>query len=375
MSRIIVSIISEQTIPNYIFIKEKFQIGDELLFICSVKMLEKVEPILATLGYVNCKTSTISLKENEEEKWVDMCNRIYRELDRKAKYLVNLTGGTKYMSMAVLRIFEEYDSSFFYIPFPKNELLQLNDNEPAKLSYKVTINEYLSLYNVLQEGSPYKIAKDENFTNSFFNLFIEQKFSTNEFQIIDLLRAYRDKGIKDIDAVENIESINEKKPQIVGLRSFVEKYSFVDSTLNLLSATDIQYITGGWFEEYVYFKLKNEIHPTDIAIGIKIKRQQNPFLNDLDVVFTIGNKLFVIECKTGISSVKMLNETVYKATALKETLFGLSGNTFIFSLGGTVENFQLTAKNMGITYYDRSYFTDSNKWNEIIDKIKNTAKV
>ncbi len=375
MSRVIVSIISEQTIPNYIFIKEHFKIGDELLFITSHKMENKVVPILATLGYVNCNSSSIILKENEEEKWIDMCNQIYSNLDRGAKYIVNLTGGTKYMSMAVLRVFEEYDSVFYYIPFPKNELLLLKENVPFKLSYRVDIKEYLSLYNVLQDESAYKIVKDEVYTNSFFNLFISKTFTSTEFVIIDLLRAYRDRGIKDIDKVENNESDNERKPQIMGLKNFVTKYYFVEDKINSLSPSDIQYLTGGWFEEYIYFKVKNEIEPTDIAIGIKIKRQQNPFLNDLDVVFTLGNKLFVIECKTGISGVKMLNDTVYKATALKETLFGLSGYTFIFSLGGPVENFELTAKNMGITYYDRSYFTESRKWNEVINKIKNIAKV
>lgn len=375
MGRVIVSIISEQTIPNYIFIKENFQIGDELLFISSQKMENKIESILSTLGYVNCITSSIILKENEEEKWKDMCNRIYSNLNREAKYLVNLTGGTKYMSMAVLHVFDEYQCDFFYIPFPKNEMLLLKENTSTKIDYKVSIDEYLSLYKVLKNNSSSEIVKDEAYTNSFFKLFITSTFTSSEFQIIDLLRVYRDKGIKDIDELEKNESQNDKKPQIVGLRGFLEKYNFVENSIKLLTPMEIQYLTGGWFEEFIYFKIKNEIQPTDIAIGVKIKKVQNPFLNDLDVVFTLGNKLFVIECKTGMSGTKMLNDTVYKASALKETLFGLSGNTFIFSLGSFVESFQLTAKNMGITYYDRSYFTESKKWDVVIDKIKSIAKV
>ena len=35
MNRIIVNIVSEQTIPNYLFIREMFQEGDRLLFISS----------------------------------------------------------------------------------------------------------------------------------------------------------------------------------------------------------------------------------------------------------------------------------------------------------------------------------------------------
>lgn len=375
MSKVIVSIVSEQTIPNYIFIKEIFEIGDELLFITSKKMEVQIEPILSTLKYTNCKTSIISLQENEEEKWIEMNNRIKLELDKNKKYIINLTGGTKFMIMAVLHVFETFNSSFYYIPFPKNIILQLNEKEPIPLNYNVNIKEYLSLYNVLQNESSQMLVKNEEFTNSFFNSFITGEFTVTEWGIIDKLRTYRNKGIKDIDSVEKNESSNSKKPQIEGLRSFVEKYNFINSSVNILTSNEIKYITGGWFEEYIYIKIKKDINPTDISIGVKIKREQNPFLNDLDVVFTLGNKLFVIECKTGISETKILIDTVYKAVALKEYLFGLSGNTFIFSLGHKVEDFEIIAKNLGITYYDRSYFIDEIKWREVIDRINEIAKV
>ncbi len=44
MKKAIVNIISDQTIPNYIFIKEKYQEVDELLFISSKKMENKMIP-------------------------------------------------------------------------------------------------------------------------------------------------------------------------------------------------------------------------------------------------------------------------------------------------------------------------------------------
>lgn len=365
---------SEQTIPNYIFIKENFQIGDELLFISSQKMESKIDWIISTLGYVNCTISKIILEVNEEELWFKMCNKIRLKLTENTNYIVNLTGGTKYISMAVLRVFEDYDSEFYYIPFPKNEVLILKKDHPIRLEYRVNIKEYLSVYNVMKEGTPNLILKTPEFTKTIFKIFANGNFTNSEFQIFDKLRAYRDKGIKDIKEVEIIESVNERKPQIHGINLFLSKYNFDLVKVNQLSNLEVQYLTGGWFEEYVFNKIKDEINPQDISIGLKIKRTQNPFLNDLDVVFTLGNKLFVVECKTGILNTKMFNETVYKATALKETLFGLPGNTFIFSLGASDDKFERTAKNMGITYYDRSYFTDEEKWKQIVEKIKSIAK-
>ena len=374
MSRVIVSIISEQTIPNYIFIKEKYIIGDELLFISSQKMEPKIEWIVSTLGYVNCKIAKILLVENEEEKWFRMCNKIRSGLSKNTKYIVNLTGGTKYISMAVLSVFEGYDTDFLYIPFPKNDILILKNDQPLKLNYRVNINEYLSLYKVLKKENPIQLTSTIEYTTTFFEYFTSEKTNKSDFEILDKLRDYRDKGIKDIGEVQNNEQKNEKMRQINGLIDYLKEIQFEPNSINQLSKHEIQYLTGGWFEEYIFNKIKMDINPQDIALGLKINRTRNPFLNDLDVVFTLGNKLFVVECKTGILNTKMFNETVYKATALKETLFGLPGNTFIFSLGASDEKFEITAKNMGITYYDRSYFTDKEKWKGVVEQIKSIAK-
>lgn len=373
MSRVIVSIMSEQTIPNYIFIKEQFQIGDELLFITSQKMENKVEWITATLGYVNCTISKIVLDVNVEERWFKMCNSIRKVLTEDKKYIVNLTGGTKYLSLSVLRVFEDFDSEFFYIPFPKNELLLLKKDNPLSLNFRANIEEYLSLYNI-QNYTTKELTKSEQYATKFFLYFVNGVLDFNDFRVVDLLRSYREKGIKNIVEIESLISNDDKKPQIIGLNDFLDKIEFPQITDNALSKYEVQYLTGGWFEEYIYNKIKDEIQPQDIALGLEIRPSSHTNHNDLDVVFTLGNKLFVIECKTGIAGVKMFNETVYKATALKETLFGLPGNTFIFSLGGTDEKFEKTAKNMGITYYDRTFFVNNEKWSSIVDEIKTIAK-
>ena len=66
MKRIIVSIVSEQTVPNYLFIKELFQIGDELLFVSSSKYADRIDWILQTLNYKNCRDERIVFPERGE---------------------------------------------------------------------------------------------------------------------------------------------------------------------------------------------------------------------------------------------------------------------------------------------------------------------
>ncbi|WP_455623656.1 Card1-like endonuclease domain-containing protein, partial [Parabacteroides sp.] len=120
--------------------------------------------------------------------------------------------------------------------------------------------------------------------------------------------------------------------------------------------------------------IKKYVNPQDIKLGVLIKRTENTNQNDLDVVFISGNKLFVVECKTGILGEKMFNETVYKATAIKETVLGLSANTFIVSLATEDEKLKKTAKNMGIQYKCREDIENPQLFENFIMQIKKTAR-
>ena len=212
------------------------------------------------------------------------------------------------------------------------------------------------------------------------------------------LREHRRKGVTNIEKLEqgsyviNQGKKHEKRyDAIPNIRKFIEASGFVLSKENELTDEEVKYLTGGWFEEYVYNEIKEQIKPDDILIGVDINQTKETNNNDLDVVFTKGNKLFVIECKTGIHKIEfkggnsnksivlkgeeaMFKEIAYKAASIKATLLRLPGNSFICSLSDGNEKFKQSAKNMGIDYYDRSYFTKIEKWKEFIADINRIAK-
>ena len=368
MNRIIVNIVSEQTIPNYLFIREMFQEGDRLLFISSQRFVARIEWIKESLGFESTKVDSVIFPEGGEERWVDMENKLSETLSNDNFYIVNLTGGTKYMSLLIQHVFERYHALFFYIPFPKNVILKPMENEAIPLKYRLTVQEYLSNYNV--SFSEKNLLKDESYNDYLFDRFLNNSLN---YKVIDLLRAYRNCKKKAISSIENALP-SEKYPAIQGLEAFVKDIHFQLSESGFLKRAEIEYLTGGWFEEYIYCKIKRFIKPQDIKLGVLIKRTANTNQNDLDVVFTSGNKLFVIECKTGILGVKMFNETVYKATAIKEAVLGLSANTFIFSLASEDNELKNTAKNMGIYYKCREDFDSSDRMGLLMNQIKEIAK-
>lgn len=367
----LVNLVSKQTIPNYLFIKEFYAQGDELIFITSKKMKNKIEPILLTMG----ELVPNRVIEVDEENWPAMTLTIKERLSEDCKYLVNTTCGTKFMSLAVQSVFQDFSARFFYIPNPENKLLAPFTKEVGFIQYRVGIPEYFSLH-----GIPYKekkITKTEEYTASYFKRFTEKLFTDSDFKIINSLREfYRDKKSISIHYVEQIiyNPDYPKKMPVPGLGDFLNSIHFPYDIQGELCKKELEYLTGGWFEEYIYHLIKEFVQPQDIAIGVEIIKAETTNQNDLDVVFTLGNKLFVIECKTGISQPSMFNQTVYKASSLKETMFGLPGNTFIFSLSRENEEFIRIAKNLNVAYYGNEYFTDQEKFNELIRKIRDTAK-
>jgi hypothetical protein len=367
----LVNLISKQTIPNYLFIKEFYAPGDQLMFITSKSMKEKMNHILDTLG----ETYSKQVIEIDEENWSSMTEKIEAKLLKNSKYLINTTCGTKFMSLAVQSVFQKYDSSFFYIPNPENKLLAPFADKILPIKYRVGIPEYFRLHNI-----PYrekKIIKDKEYTFSFFNYFTKPILTNRNFEIIELLREnYRDKKSISIKEVEQY-NLDPRYPKRVGIPDLSDFLTFIEFPLDnqgKLNKKELEYLTGGWFEEYIYHLIKKHIQVQDIAIGVEILKADTTNQNDLDVVFTFGNKLFVIECKTGINKQSIFNQTVYKASSLKETMFGLPGNTFIFSLSKENEEFIRMAKNMNVDYYGYEYFLEEDKLKELMAKIINIAK-
>jgi hypothetical protein len=372
MKRIIVNLVSEQTTPNFLFIKEMMQDGDALLFISSKKFEERIDWIINALEFKNCKIDNIVLPDGVEEKWSQMITLIKEKLSKDHQYVVNLTCGTKYMISAVPKAFDGFNAEFFYIPFPKNIILTINADTSRDINYRMSVKEYFDCNNTSIPNHK-SLSKNEEYTNSIFEKFVKGEL---DFDVIEKIRiGYRGKKI-NIAEIETKENTDEK-PQINNLSMFLSDISFPFDEADSLTKDNTRYLTGGWFEEYVYSLIKNDIEPQDILLGVDLPIAENRRISnrDLDVVFTYENKLFVIECKTGIDKETMLSETVYKAAALKNERLGkLSASTSIFSLSEENEQFKDIAKAMNITYYDKLFFIDKEKFKSIILDIDRKAK-
>ncbi|MFM2392285.1 MAG: hypothetical protein RLZZ546_262, partial [Bacteroidota bacterium] len=124
-----------------------------------------------------------------------------------------------------------------------------------------------------------------------------------------------------------------------------------------LNKHEIQYLTGGWFEEWCYYQIKSKFELTDeqMGLGLIVNAIAN---NDLDVVFLLNNNLFVVECKTLLGR-DLQQSTIYKSGALIEK-FGKAAQAVLLTLqdlreknGDLKASIDLRARQQNVIIKDR----------------------
>ena len=386
MSKTLVNIITEDNpIPAYLFIKEKYEEGDRMMYISAKDTEDDLDALSELFNIPATHIDEIVLKNDVDElSYEKICRAVLVRLNHKTSYCVNLAGGTRYMALAVQQVFEKFDSKFFYVQVEENLIVQSafddgiynNDDLFYPIKYKMTIAEYLrahEIQNKLLEYDHVPIRSEAEATH-IFELFTRQMLTHEDYEVMELLRLhYRNKKRININSVETTPDHN--RPAIPYLSDFLHHTHFIPKINGMLYRDELEYLTGGWFEEYVYYLVKKHIKPDDMAIGFRISRAGVRHNNELDVVFTKNNKLFVIECKTGVQTERLFNEIVYKLCAIKEALLGVSCYSYIFSLKkDESDDLKRIAKNMDITFVDNGILLTPRKLSLAMSEINKLAK-
>lgn len=332
MATILVSLVSEQTIPNVLLIKELHDIDRYLLISTEYmesKSKEKSHCIIKGSGreptrffdpVIVVEDSLLDIEEKLKEI----------DFDDNDHFIVNLTGGTKIMSIGVYNFFRKKQSEIVYVPIGKNlyrKIFPEVKHRDHNIAYRIGLEDYLNSYgiDILHGDRMNNLAMQPEVTARFFETYCQA--SPEDLAIFDALRPYRSKKKMSISNID-------------GLAELLARYQIVPKTPDRLDKYEVQYLTGEWFEEYIYTLLKTHLHLPDTAIGrsVKIQRRQNKAQNEFDILFTYENALYVIECKTSIfdpqSERNLFNDTLYKLAALRRD-FGLLVKAYLFTLSET----------------------------------------
>lgn len=366
MKTLLISLVSDQTLPNVQLIKEFRNEVTDFLFI-STEIMEKK-------GCRNWIEQACGLKESELLKPKEVNQFSFDDINSKldeidfsefSKIIVNLTGGTKITTLSAYEYFKQLGADIYYVTGIDKEYIKIFPGRNRVVNYfreKITIKEYLSAYGFETKESEQSGIPVE-YTNFIYEEFCKNAFM-NHFDALNYLRKKRNSGVKDLS----------KAPDCV--RVFLSSINFKLSVENRLISSEIKYLTGEWLEEFVGYKIKQELNLSDeeLMIGVVLNKEISAYQvnsvksflgeesnktpdNEFDVMFVFNNKFYTVECKTSIINLieqgenkkikeqNILGETIYKADYLKNR-FGLFAQSRILTLTDFYEYIN-SSKNKG----------------------------
>lgn len=317
--KVLVSLVSTQTIRNIQLIKEFEVMIDDFIFITTERMEQEDENrtdwMIKALQLPYDKIHRILVSPFIID---DIKNELkIHGFDKDNEYIVNLTCGTKLMAIATMEFFKKFETArFYYVPRFGASYVQVYpeiDGENIPFEHRITMYEHLSAYG-------FKIESRES------------------------LHKPKEETEKLMQKVLNCKANIDELPEIKNAQKFKAN-------------EDKKYYSGGWFEEYLYSKIKSyfKLKDKEIAMGVKL---QNRFTkNEYDVVFVKDNTVYVMECKAYFGQSKLkakIEKDLYKLSALDDD-FGIKARSIYattIDMGANSErenqSLQYRAKDLGV---------------------------
>lgn len=334
MNKILVSLVSDQTIPNILAIHHFRPAG--LLFITTEEMEKrgKFKAIMETLRMLGLDYPEKSVQKLvvKEDSILD-CHRKIEEWmagREDAEFIVNFTCGTKIMSIAVHEFFKDYVSRMIYIPIPKNEYIipfpKKALTHPEPLPLRLSVPQYLAAYGLKVTNMPrLEDYKREAAARSGIAAFVVENYERLKPLLGffgERLRKYRDDREHDFSI--GFDEATEEERGFFSLMAI----SYDGKTIRKkFSRSEICFLTGGWLEEFCFNEVLKIADVDDTVIGLKLMNKQGGD-NEFDVMFTKDNSLYFIECKSLDQNDDKKADALYKIGALQKE-FGLRVQSFL----------------------------------------------
>ena len=199
MSKTIVNIIDKSNpLPAYLFTKEYYEDGDELLFISTEEEADCIQLQTQQLEVKEAVVKRIIVKRFKENfLYEHICRTIKNQLDPEKQYYLNLAGGNRYMTLSVQHVFEEFNTLFFYTQTRENQIVKTifdhsiydDDDEVFHIKHRMTLKEYFGLYGLQSDiDEPRKQVKETAFSQHLFTMFSQNLIGRTDYEVMTILR-------------------------------------------------------------------------------------------------------------------------------------------------------------------------------------------
>lgn len=275
---------------------------DEIVLVVSGKMREKAGHLAAVLKENDIRVTELNLIDEHDPR------RIENELLELAATLgpegieLNITGGTKLMSVAAQSVAAASDWRMFYVDADTDQVIWLGQGpqESRPLTEQLRLGHYLRSYGFEIKEPPARPQPDRMQLALMKTLVTQIGSLEKALSQLNWL-AQEAEGQKSL-VVHMDEQQQDSRNLEALLRNFSDAKALTVSGREIRFADEASrsFVKGGWLEFYVFQvlnSLSKDMGIRDKACSLKI--QDNSGVKaELDVACMARNRLFVIECKT-----------------------------------------------------------------------------
>jgi hypothetical protein len=274
----------------------------------------------------------------------DLLDRVRRE-GGNAKVTLNVTGGTKLMTLALFDACSSGVDRIIYTHTDRDLIEELpKDLKGGEVTGKIEpvldVPTYLRAhgFRCLKSRSDGRRWRDRclvrlDLTEAFVQISLrhERFLGALNYAASNALG-----GGGNLSRPEQDLSHRLGPQKQVFLAHLVEKgllYWDGKQSVEFCDVESARYVGGGWLEEYAWLKLAS-LRPDDVRCGVEGRWERaRKVMNEFDVVAVHNNRLLLIECKTLRMDREGMRDTeiLYKLDSLAMDLKGLYGSVLLLS--------------------------------------------
>jgi hypothetical protein len=241
------------------------------------------------------------------------------------QWIVNLTGGTKPMSIATYEFFKALGGKLVYTSVARpSRLIDMNGGQDEECRHRPGVKEFLAGY-------------------GFESRKADEKTTEAEARARDWLQSARllARHASEQDILE-LDDQERKRGREKGIELAADRFRFPCDELRTiwlngthprkLTKYEVDFLTGGWLEVFFWDVLSRHSDALgiwDVRLDLEVGRCGDPSGNDFDVAFMHNHGLSMIECKSGPQGHDPGGDILYKVEAVTRQFRALRVRSYL----------------------------------------------
>lgn len=326
-----ICLVSAQAAANLLPALDPALKPDQTILIVTAKMQKQAINLRKVLTGNGIKVQLLDLSNEQDFRQTENeLIEIAAALDAE-EVALNITGGTKLMSVAAQSVATASGWRMFYVDADSDHVIWLGRNEaaPQPLQQQLRLRHYLQSYGFSFTEKPQRTQATVA-QQTLTQMLVQQVGSLEKpISILNAL-AQDAENRRSLSTVLNDSQRTDRSLDVL-LQHFEDAKSLElqGSTIRFSSEASRDFVKGGWLELHAIQAVHQITGPLDIrdkAINLEVIDDGSQTKNELDIAFMAHNRLFVIECKTARIDKPQGNTDKPVAPKANDTLFKLAEN-------------------------------------------------